>query len=131
VSEESDNLAYASKVLMGDAPARLQFEIAKSSAEGAVAYGLRRLAPWMIARIQAEYEFVSIRNQQNERQATRSHCPEATIPEFMYHCYEAVFGEGCWRDKDFMKDTLEKFPGLRCKVKYGTKGQEYVNGKGH
>lgn len=127
MSEEADNLAFAHKVLSADMPRKLQFEIAKTSREGAFAYGQKLLAPWMIARIKAEYEFVSIQNQQ-DRQATNSHVPECRIPEFMYHCYEVIFGDGCWRDKDFMEDTLRHFPGLRCKVKYGTKGQEYVKG---
>jgi hypothetical protein len=131
VTEESVELIAARKILAEDAPRRLQFEIAKTSAGGAVAYGFRLLAPWMIERINKEAEVVGIQNRSNERQATQSHVPECRIPEFMYHCFEAVFGDGCWRDEDFREDTLRHYPMLRCKVKYGTKGQEYVNGRGH
>lgn len=125
MSEEADNLAYAQKVLSEDMPRHLQFEIAKSSAEGAFAYGQRLLAPWMIARIDMECKIIAIENQQ-DRQATNSHVPYYRKPEFMHHCYEVIFGDGCWQDEDFVEDTLKHYPGLRCKVKYGTKGQEYV-----
>jgi hypothetical protein len=129
VSQESDNLAYAQKVLMADMPRHLQFEIAKTSEGGAYAAGLRLLAPWMLERIRVECEVIGIENKANERQATRSHVPYYRKPQFMHDIFELIFGEGCWQDEEFVEDTLKHHPELRCKVKYGTKGQEYVSGK--
>jgi len=127
MSQEADFLAYAHKIVSEDAPKHLQLEIAKASKEGAFAYGRKLLAPWMKEMIDLEAQIISIENHQQERQATNSHVPYYRRGRYMTFCYEMVFGEGCWQDNDFVEDTLRHYPGLRCKVKYGTKGQEYVS----
>ena len=76
--------------------------------------------------IEDECKLIGIENKL-DRQATRSHVPYYRRGMYMTFIYELLFGEGCWQDDDFVEDTLKHHPELRCKVKYGTKGQEYVS----
>jgi hypothetical protein len=126
--DSSTELLFAQKVLSEGLAGSVRFELAKKSEEGAYAAGLRLLAPWMIQAIQEQCKIIGIENRANERQATASHVPYYRKPQLMHDCFELIFGEGCWQDEDFVEDTLKHHPELRCKVKYGIHGQEYVHG---
>lgn len=53
----------------------------------------------------------------------------ATIDPDIYAQMELQYGQGCWRDKDFLADTLEKNPHLRVRCEPG-KTTVLVNGLG-
>jgi len=126
MNDSATELIAAQKILSDGLAGSVRFEIAKANANGAYAEGCRLLAPWMLKEIEEQCKIIGIENKQNERQATRSHVPYYRKPVMMHHCFEMIFGEGCWQDEDFIEDVLKHHPELRCKVKYGTKGQEYV-----
>lgn len=52
--------------------------------------------------------------------------PYARFPVGTDLIINGLYGEGAWPDKDLLEAILKEHPGLRCKVKYGTRGQEYV-----
>jgi hypothetical protein len=39
------------------------------------------------------------------------------IPTGMYLKFRDIYGWDCWRDKDFVEDTLKHHPGLRINIK--------------
>ena len=118
------------RALTPDVPQHIRLELAKTSALGPYREACKLLAQRELEEIHKEIEFVSLENSIIDWKATRTHIPEYRIPISMYEKMEAIFGQGCWQDKDFVEDTLRHHPGLRVKVKRGIHGQQYVNGKG-
>jgi len=111
-----------------DLPKILRLEIAKSSALGAYREACKRIAQAEIEEIHRQIAIVSKENRILEKTAhhTRSHTPAYRIPVMMWLKMEDIYGVGCWRDNDFIEDTLKHHPGLRINVKYGTRGQELL-----
>ena len=114
-----------------DLPKHLQLEIAKNSALGPYLEAVKKMAQTEIAEIHREIDRVSIENRLIEKhsKATRTHIPHCRIPASMWLKMEDIYGQGCWKDENFMEDTLRHHPGLRINVKRGIRGQEYVKGK--
>lgn len=109
---------------------QLRLSIAKSSALGPYKEAVTKLAQKQVELIHDEIRRVSIENATTDWKSGGTHTPYFRVPQLLYDFFECIYGEGCWRDKDFVEDTLKHHPGLRVTVKRGVNGQEYVNGKG-
>jgi len=108
----------------------LRFEIAKTHACGPYMDAVMELAQNQVAIMHAEIRQVGRENRRIERKATSTHIPHCRIPQLVWEFFEAIYGDGCWQDNDFMEDVLKHHPELRINVKRGIHGQEYVNGRG-
>lgn len=118
------------RALTPDVPQHIRLELAKTSVAGPYLDACKLLAQHELEEIHREIEFVSLQNSTIDWMATGTHIPEYRIPVSMWEKMQAIFGEDCWQDKDFVEDTLKHHPGLRVIVKRGIHGQQYVNGKG-
>ena len=107
-----------------------RFAIAKTTALGPYLEAVKDLAQHQVALIHREIERVSIENRTIDWKSAGTHAPYFRVPALLYDFFECIYGTGCWRDKDFVEDTLKHHPGLRVIVKRDSKGQEYVNGRG-
>jgi hypothetical protein len=116
--------------LTPDVPNHVRFAIAKSSALGPYKEACLQLAQNQVAIMHEEIREIGRQNRRIERKATSSHVPYCRIPPTVWHYFESIYGEGCWKDNDFMEDFLKHHPECRIVVKRGIRGQEYVNGKG-
>ena len=112
-----------------DLPKHLRLEIAKSKAHGAYKDALLHLAQNQVALMHAEIRQIGRENRRIERKATSTHIPYCRIPQLVWDFFEVIYGEGCWKDNDFMEDFLKHHPECRIIVKRGIRGQQYVNGK--
>jgi hypothetical protein len=112
-----------------DLPKHLRFEIAKRSAFGAYNDALQCLAQHQVRLMHEQIAIVGRENRTTDWQATRTHIPHARIPQLLWDFFEAIYGQGCWQDNDFMEDVLKHHPELRVKVKRGIRGQEYVHAR--
>ena len=110
--------------------ASVRLEIAKSSELGPYKESLKLLAQEQQAQIWREIEAISAENHRIDWKASNGlGVPYARFPPLLIEHFKLLYGEECWPDEDFIEDILKHHPGLRCKVKRGTRGQEYVNGK--
>lgn len=116
------------RAFTADLPKHLRFEIAKSSALGAYTEAVGMLLQDQVARMHAQIKQIGRENRRIERKATSTHIPYCRIPQLVWDFFEAIYGDGCWKDNDFMEDFLKHHPGCRIVVKRGIRGQEYVNG---
>lgn len=109
-----------------DLPKHLRFEIAKSAALGPYRDACKDLAQRQVALMHEQIKQIGRENRLIERKATSSHVPYCRIPQLVWDFFEAIYGEGCWKDKDFMEDFLKHHPECRIRVKRGIRGQEYL-----
>jgi hypothetical protein len=107
----------------------VRFAIAKSSQLGPFREALQCLAQKQVALMHQLIGQVSRENAAIDWKSAGSHVPYFRVPQLMWDFFEAIYGEGCWQDEDFVEDTLKHHPGLRVVVKRGSKGQQYVNGR--
>jgi hypothetical protein len=111
----------------------LRLEIAKAGKHGPYMDALLCLAQHQVALIHAAIAAVSADNRRIEateefKAANGLGCPWYRKPQLLHDFFEAIYGDGCWQDKDFVEDVLKHHPGLRIKVTRGTRGQQYLNG---
>lgn len=115
--------------LAPDVPKHVRFAIAKSSALGAYKNACLQLAQNQVAMMHAEIRQIGRENRRIERKATSTHIPHCRIPILVWDFFEEIYGQGCWKDNDFMEDFLRHHPECRINVKRGIRGQEYCHGK--
>lgn len=121
--------------LSADVPKHVRLAIAKSSALGAYKDACLLLAQNQVALMHSEIREIERQNRKIEasqefKASNGLGYPYYRKPVLVHYFFEEIYGEGCWKDEDFVEDFLKHHPGLRIKVTRGTKGQEYVNGKG-
>jgi hypothetical protein len=106
----------------------VRFAIAKTGALGAYKDALQHLAQHQVALIHAAIREVGRQNRiiEKESKATRAFLPYYRKPLLLHDFFEAIYGEGCWKDNDFVEDVLKHHPELRINVKRGIRGQEYA-----
>jgi hypothetical protein len=106
--------------------ASVRLEIAKSSELGPYRDSLKLMAQNELALLHHEIEQISRENHATDWKASKIGVPYARFPPRLIEHFKMLYGEACWPDDEFIEDILKHHPGLRVKVKYGTKGQEYV-----
>jgi hypothetical protein len=104
----------------------VRFAIAKTQSWGAYREALMHLAQNQVAIMHAQIRQVGRENRRIEHKATSSHIPHCRIPCLVWEFFESIYGEGCWKDNDFMEDFLKHHPECRIRVKRGIRGQEYL-----
>jgi hypothetical protein len=106
----------------------VRFAIAKTVALGAYRDALQHLAQNQVALIHAAIREVGRQNRKIEKEskATRAFLPYYRKPLLLHDFFEAIYGEGCWKDNDFVEDVLKHHPELRINVRRGIRGQEYA-----
>jgi hypothetical protein len=111
-----------------DLPTNVRLEIAKSTGLSYYKEAAKKIAEEQWLRIKHAVFMTGLENRliEKDAHATRSHIPHCRIPLEMHQAFEAIWGQGCWKNDDFLEDTLKHHPELRINVKYGTKGQEYA-----
>jgi len=116
-------------------PIELRLEIAKLDSDGPVIAAMRKLSRDRVAHMHRLIDLVSQDNRRieatEEFKATNGlGYPWYRKPAEVHHYFEALYGQGCWEDEAFVNDFLKHHPGLRIRVTRGTRGQQYVNGRG-
>lgn len=114
------------RALDPDLPKHLRFEIAKASALGAYRDACLHLAQAQVAIMHEQIRQIGRENRRIERKATPTHIPYCRIPQLVWDFFESIYGQGCWKDEDFMEDFLKHHPECRIRVKRGIRGQEYL-----
>ena len=130
VNAEKSNLDFVieggPRLFTPDVPKSVRFEIAKSSALGPYKDACLLLAQRQVALMHEAIKQTGRENRSIERKATSSHIPHCRIPLLVWDFFEAIYGDGCWQDKDFMDDFLHHHPECKIVVKRGIHGQEYL-----
>jgi len=106
-------------------PREQRLAIAKSGSLGAYKEALRLMAAAEVEEMHKEILYLSIQNAATDWKATRAFIPYCRIPLSVNLKMRDIYGEDCWKDDDFLEDFLDHHPGLRVRVKRGTRGQEY------
>jgi hypothetical protein len=123
-------LVAGPRTVTPDVPKHILEEIRIRPALGWYKQAMLGLAQEEQASILRDVERISQENRLIEHKAVNGlGLPYARFPLSMVAKFEAIYGKGCWRDKEFVEDTLKHHPGLQLIVKRGTRGQEYVNGR--
>lgn len=108
----------------------VRLEIAKSSSLGPYKESLKLVAQEELKLLHHEIRQISRENARTDWKAMNGFgVPYARFPPRLIEHFKMLYGEECWPDTEFIEDILKHHPGLRVKVKYGTRGQEYVKRK--
>lgn len=107
-------------------PPSRRLAVAKTGTLGPYKEALRLLAAAEVEEMHREILRVSIENAATDWKASQAYIPYCRIPLSVIYKMQDLYGQDCWKDKDFTEDFLDHHPGLRVQVKRGIRGQEYA-----